>query len=120
MDDSASFLPEKLKNHVILNKSYLTKNEKIFKIPRFPRVPCGPVDPCGALWSPVELCCALLSMVKLQSEQDLQACEARNIDLQAELSAQREHLREFEARGRIESRATGASTGVPRKPWIFI
>merc|ERR1719460_920973 len=41
----------------------------------------------------------LLELVKLQSEQDLQACEARNIDLQAELSAQREHLREFEARG---------------------
>ena len=62
LDDSASFLLEKLKNHVILNKNlnmftknarkYKKKTGKYLKIQGFlgfPRDPCGLVDPCGAL-----------------------------------------------------------------------
>ena len=64
LDDSASFLLEKLKNHVILTKNpniclKIQKNKKkkyinILGFLGFPRDPCGPVEPCGALWSPVE------------------------------------------------------------------
>ena len=57
LDDSASFLPEELKNHIIFTKNpnIWPKIQKIpqgfpkiLKIPRFPKVPCG------ALWSPVD------------------------------------------------------------------
>ena len=57
IDDSASFLPEKLKNHVILTinlnigqkiQKIPPKSRKIHKNPGFPRDTCG--DPCGDPW----------------------------------------------------------------------